>query len=672
MEWRGGPQILRTLALNFDFHGGGNFIAYRPPGRVERREGKDCLVGPYFMFDIDDRFAFDIDESVTLDLVFDGQTSTGFNLSYDHAVNPRAMERHFARQAGERWVHERVVLERARFANRKYEKTDLSIGAPNSKFPPGDYKTGHEIALCALTVSRSGEPVASASRGRLELDIVDENARPTTVRVGLYRDDGFAPLAGRDALPMRRFGESIRQLPLRFTPAAWPTPGRFVFYVDSRYSTELASGAYTLVISKGPEYRLIVREINIPDGGSADLDLALERWRDLPAGGWYSGDDHIHIARTDPSVDAAVLGYTRAEDVHVSNLLQMGNVSTSHFPQYAFGPSGHYSDGSYALVPGQESPRTSHRGHTIGLNGKRFHWPGDDYFLYDRSAEAIRADGGLFGYAHVALDAFNVAWGLALDVPLGFVDFLEMLQMNSMNTGYLYDFLNMGFRLLPSAGSDYPYIHVAGSERVYVKLDGEFSVPAWFEAWRTKRSFVSNGPIIEFTLNDDDTHNEFSVAKGQAVKISASAAVNPDYDVIDRLELVQQGNVVASAERNGGDEPLVLDHTFNATTSSWLALRAFGRGSGKAHTAPVYVFVDGNTRFHDRETVKELADRYIALLLALKDSRPTLDEEWERFNVEHDVLRKWDDDKPALDQRIDRAISIYRLLVDEAAGSNRL
>ncbi|MGR8922095.1 MAG: hypothetical protein ACU85V_20955, partial [Gammaproteobacteria bacterium] len=74
-------------------------------------------------------------------------------------------------------------------------------------------------------------------------------------------------------------------------------------------------------------------------------------------------------------------------------------------------------------------------------------------------------------------------------------------------------------------------------------------------------------------------------------------------------------------------------------------------------------------RFHDRETAGPRAARYTALLEALRASRPDLDHEWERFNVELDVLGKWDDDKPALDQRIDRAIDVYRLLIDESRGA---
>ena len=159
--WDTDPHILRTVATNFDFHGGGDFITWRPHGHVEVRDGHTCLVGPHFLFDVDDRFAFNIDETVTLELLFDRQTSTGFNLSYDHANNPRALTRTFASNAENRWHTEVLKLERARFANRKYEKTDFSVAAPNSKFPPGSYKDTRLRSAGSRSVANINPPTAT-------------------------------------------------------------------------------------------------------------------------------------------------------------------------------------------------------------------------------------------------------------------------------------------------------------------------------------------------------------------------------------------------------------------------------------------------------------------------------------------------------------------------------
>lgn len=50
-----------------------------------------------------------------------------------------------------------------------------------------------------------------------------------------------------------------------------------------------------------------------------------------------------------------------------------------------------------------------------------------------------------------------------LDIALGNLEFLEILQMGFMDTAYPYDCLNLVYRLLPWA-SDYPFIRTTGCE----------------------------------------------------------------------------------------------------------------------------------------------------------------------------------------------------------------
>ena len=69
IEWQGAEHVTRIAAMDYDFHGGGFFMAYQPPGGVKNIEGRQCLVGPYFFFDVDDEFAFDVDETITLELL---------------------------------------------------------------------------------------------------------------------------------------------------------------------------------------------------------------------------------------------------------------------------------------------------------------------------------------------------------------------------------------------------------------------------------------------------------------------------------------------------------------------------------------------------------------------------------------------------------------------------
>ena len=80
------PSINRVYSINFDTQGVA--ISNHRPGRVERREGRNCLVGGYFLFDVDDEILFNTDETLTLELTFDRGSSSGFGLTYDKVGEP--------------------------------------------------------------------------------------------------------------------------------------------------------------------------------------------------------------------------------------------------------------------------------------------------------------------------------------------------------------------------------------------------------------------------------------------------------------------------------------------------------------------------------------------------------------------------------------------------------
>ncbi|HSG69357.1 MAG TPA: hypothetical protein VLA12_03025, partial [Planctomycetaceae bacterium] len=61
-------------------------------------------------------------------------------------------------------------------------------------------------------------------------------------------------------------------------------------------SVLLPPGRFTLKASRGPEYRILERQITIPEREDVELAIKLQRWIDTEAWGFYSGDHHIHAA----------------------------------------------------------------------------------------------------------------------------------------------------------------------------------------------------------------------------------------------------------------------------------------------------------------------------------------------------------------------------------------
>jgi hypothetical protein len=335
----------------------------------------------------------------------------------------------------------------------------------------------------------------------------------------------------------------------------------------------------------------------------------------------------------------------------------MGNLGGAYFAQPGYGPDGRVSRDDYNLVSGQEDPRTGRRGHTVHLNIAERARDVDRYFLYHELFERLRAGGSLSGYAHVGSDWFGESVGLALDVPFGIVDVVEVLQAYRLRIQPWYDFLNLGFRLTPIAGSDYPYVDPAGAVWFFAGIDGPLTPDAWFDAIRAGRTFVSNGPMLSFHVGAATMGGAAEIEPGESLLLQAEADVNPDLDELERLELVVHGEVVAVADGPGRVE---VEHRLIPETGCWVAARAVGSNRTVAHSAPVYVTVGGARHTWYAPSVPAIVDRMEALLRDLVESTPDpFLEDFEAWDVEASYLPRWLEVLPELKIRVDEAIDRY-------------
>jgi hypothetical protein len=627
-------------------------------------EGQQCVKGSYILFDVDDDFAFDIDETVTVELMFDRTQSEGLLYSYDqHVVAENSQEISFP-DAEKRWYSLVIKLDRARFANRGESGSDFAIAALDGTWF-GDPEADHKIVLCDLSIKRSHETAEPLGFGELKLMVSDEHSRATPARVGLYAESGSMPMPTEHALTIHNYANRDKQLFLRSTHGkvpVWPHRNRYFFYVDGKYEAKLPIGKYQLVVSKGPEYALAQKIIEVTTDNETSIDVQMARWADMPSKGWYSGDDHIHMTRT-LNDNASISAVMQAEDVHVTNLLQMGNPYDINFFQYAFGKNGRYRSGSHALVPGVEDPRTAVRGHTISLNINEVYRPSDQYLLYDQIFSEYRRQGGMSGYAHVSGRLFNVERGLAIDVPLGAVDFVELLQDGAIETELWYNYLNLGFKLIPTAGSDFPYLNAPGGDRNYVLVDGKFTVDAYYEALRQQRTFVTNGPMLELTVNGRGMGSDIQLLPGDEILIKASAALNPDIEMLDRIELVVHGVVVAVVDDISSTNTVTLKHSLTVNEGMWLAVRAYGAEQTVAHSAPVYLTTGGG--FENRATVPELARRMIAKLAEFDSVVADETLELESWSVGEPLTNMLAEQRIKILERADDARAVYARMLDQ-------
>ena len=645
-------------------------------GKTEFVEGKHCITGNSLYFDVLDDYAFDIDETVELEVEFDLKaTASTVQLAYDANAPKNVTDASFAVHGytqkvklpnfskDKRWHRERFILDRARFSGLGlFIKHDFFLGVVGSG----------SVRICNITLTRSYTTTEPERYGRLSLTVRGENNRQVPVRVGLYDKTGRMPLPSEDAITIKEWQE-LRQIAglMPIYGGAWPAENRRIFYIDGDYRAKIPVGNYDLVISRGMEYRFSRRTVTIEAGKDNLVDIKLERWSDMPAKDWYSGDTHLHYGRGHIKDDINIFKHAMAEDLHVTNLLEMGTNVDTYARQYNWGENAWYGKGTHYLVPGQEDPRTNRVGHTVSLNlSEPVRFP-DKYFLYHNVFEKVKAQGGVTGYAHShdgLLPFFNAGGGLALDVPFGLVDLVELFnspreRKSPWVSSVWFDFLNLGYKLAPMAGTDYMNIGVQpGTVRTYVKLEEGYSVQSWFDALKAGRSFVTSGPMLEMTVNGKGPGSELKLKVGDTVIIKASADVMPDIGTLSKLELYEQGKLIATKDSAIGSETLHLDHEIKVGHGTWFVLLAYGKNGGldtlHAATAPTYVSVNANG-FCKLSDVAGIALKMKNAMNSMLDGRYNEFVSWSTKEIDAPQ-------KILLQARIHKASKIYDGLVSQA------
>ncbi len=436
---------------------------------------------------------------------------------------------------------------------------------------------------------------------RLSVSIIDDGTgHPTAVRARLA--DGYG---ASGPLPEAAIG-------IMWGPDDQASGFGFqrdsAFYADGSFEVELQPATYRLSLSKGYEYLSQDHVLEVLPGEELSETFRLERWIDMPSRGWYSADDHIHLRRS-PREDPLILKWIAAEDIHAGALLQMGDFWTTYFAQYAWGKDGVYQLEDYFLTSGQEEPRTHEIGHTISLAADDFVRFSGDYYHYDRVFDRVHELGGLSGYAHKGV-GFHGYRGLTLDVLRNKVDFLELLQFGDMTLDHYYHFLDLGFKLTATAGSDFPWATQIGDARFYTYVGGDFTFEKWRNGLRAGHTFVSNGPVIELTVNDRIPGEQLEVSEGTTLDIRARALGHSEQVALEKLEVVVHGNVLASVTSDAAGqstELLVAQMELPMEHGMWIAARCQATGGKVAHTTPVYVTLDGGG-FHNPVTALRYLD----------------------------------------------------------------
>ena len=389
-------------------------------------------------------------------------------------------------------------------------------------------------------------------------------------------------------------------------------------YIDGTAQGWLPRGEVIVDVARGYEYEPLRAKIDIAPG-QQELELRLKRWIDMNERGWYSGDSHVHFLSTQGSHFES-----QAEDLNVVNLLQSQWGSLFTNVEDFTGVPSVTREGNNIVYTSQEN-RQHFMGHMILWGLKQPVMP----FCSDGPSEAeiggsmettlsywadeAHAQGGYVVNPHFPFPNGEPA---AL-IATGRLDALEMIQQVEFMHNEWYRYLNCGYRLPLVGGTDKMSSDVpVGMYRTYVRIpdDEEFTYESWCRNVAKGRTVLSGGPILHLTVDGHEVGDTVELSSAGTVEVDAWAeSVVP----MSKLEIIQEGRVVASADSESPTRKLSIREKIKIDSNSWLAARAGGPGYYQghqyydvwergifSHTSPVYVSVGGPWSMFDVATAK--------------------------------------------------------------------
>ena len=426
----------------------------------------------------------------------------------------------------------------------------------------------------------------------------------------------------------------------------WKEP--MIYQTSGDFLIDLPAGRWRIGASHGMEYVPVAEEFEVSGRGEMEKTLLLKRWIDLPARGWWSGDVHVHHPSAEPAQREYLMQYALAEDVHSVNLLEMGDHARTQFSQAGFGKKFRVQRGDFALVSGQEDPRSTF-GHIIGLNLQAMVRDTATYDFYDVTFRGIHAQAGaLVGFAHFSWNGCDLPRGFPWFVTTGEIDFIEVLQFGMVNGLDYAEYLNLGFRLTAAAGSDIPWGSTLGEVRTYVHTGEKFDVDDWFRNFKAGHTFVSNGPALEFTVDGELPGTELTRSPGARVKIRARALGQTRIGLPTVLQVSGPAGIVKEIKGNRGETVLEFEIEHSVEASQWLMASVVCDNNAVAHTTPIYVVVNAQPTWNPRQGPR-IMDKQLAAIA----------------KIESEVAKGDDARSAGIRERLQKAKAFYANLRDK-------
>jgi len=420
--------------------------------------------------------------------------------------------------------------------------------------------------------------------------------------------------------------------------------GLVFYYSHGEILLEAPVGEINITAVQGFLTEATQSKVQILPDKTQEVTIKLERIWDPNTSGWYSGDNHFHLNyggtyQLDPEdIELDMKG----EGLDVAFPL-LANLHNRFLQQELWG----WKNEGHPMIRFGQEVRPHFLGHLSLIGTDELFWPwiwGPYYEVYGKDDRTnttalrfARNQGGLGGYVHPVRpqDPFSddgaraVPVSLVADCVLGEVDLIEVgcLWTDELGTGSMWhQILNIGVPLAASSGSDvmndYYRTMAVGATRVFVKPKGKLTQESYLHALKSGRSFVSNGPMLEF-LADGKEPGEVIETDSRSFKWSMNVHSALPYE---NVEILVNGDIVWSKSVNVKAGSHNYKGSLKVPVGGWVTARVHG-GAIKwpfmdsypfAETSPVWFGSVGST---DPEVARMAAGK---LLKVLKVSRENL------------------------------------------------
>lgn len=460
------------------------------------------------------------------------------------------------------------------------------------------------LLTCLSTVGMLLIASAFAPNGlcRVTLTLTDaDTGLPLAGVVRITHQDGDSRVVLKpDGLDSRGWGLLAKQPDI----ADW-------LVVPQAVTIELPRRALTIEALSGLETETAKVELDLSNGQPRDVSIPLKRFRKSHERGWRSANTHLHLMKlTRAESDRYLRDFPAADGLDllfVSHLKRAGADQDYITNQYPTGRLKFLETRGVLVSNGEE-----HR-HNFGAGGE-----GYGHVMLLGLKELVQPVSIGEGIAKTPPDFPPLAMGLANahqqdgtaiwchnnwgfeDIPnwlAGRLDAQNIFDGGSHGSyaDSFYRYLNAGLKVPFSTGTDWFMDDFA---RVYAEVNGELTPESWLAALRAGRTFITNGPLLEFRVNNAGIGDTLDLAQPDEVTITANVIGRANFEL---LEIVQNGQVIASepSSATSGHFAASLRKPIKVSEPGWLAARISTANKNEygrplfGHTSAVYVTLGG-------------------------------------------------------------------------------